>query len=526
MVVKNTKERIMEVAKSLFMKKGVAATSVRDIAKKAGINIAALNYHFRSKESLFEMIFEHILTETVPALQDILNSNYPLEEKIKRYIDAYFNMLIKNPQLPYFVLSVLNSDPKKINRLKAFQSLDYTEAFARQLAEEAERGNIRPVDANHFFINLQALINFPFAIQESMKERRIMNEKELVQFFTDRKQIVTETLLASLRPDATEAGKPRSTGLFINSIGHYFPDEKVNNEYYSKINGLTEEDIFKKSGIKERRKAASNENTNTMAVEAVQRMMKSMTFPITDIDLIVAATYTPWDTVATPAHEIQRKFNIQNAKAFFVSSACSSYVTAMEIVESYFAAGKAHKALVVVSEHNTAFNDDNNLMTGFLWGDGAAAMVVTKERHSDDDVEVVDIIARGLAHISKGPAAVYCRINSEKIQMPDGKDVFVNASVYMAGQTEEILERNNYKIEDLAYLIPHQANMRIINKVGKDLGLKSNKVITNIEYLGNTGCAGCAIGLSEHWNRYRKDELIVIAVFGGGYSAGCMLLKR
>ncbi len=526
MVVKNTKERIMEVAKGLFMKKGVAGTSVRDIAKKAGINTAALNYHFRSKESLFEMIFDHILNETVPALQDILNGNYPLEEKIKRYIDAYFNMLIKNPQLPYFVINVLNSDPKKINRLKAFQSLDYTEIFAHQLKEEAALGHIRPIDPNHFFINLQALMNFPFAIQESMKERRIMNEKELVNFFTERKKIVTDTLLASLKPESAEAGKPRSTGMFIHSIGHYFPEEKVNNEYYSKINGLTEEDMFKKSGIKERRKASPTENTNTMAVEAVQRMMKSMSFPITDIDLIVAATYTPWDTVATPAHEIQRKFNIQNSKAFFVSSACSSYVTAVEIVESYFAAGKAHKALVVVSEHNTAFNDDNNLMTGFLWGDGAAAMVITKERQSEEDVEVVDIIARALAHVSKGPSAVYCRINSEKIQMPDGKDVFVNASLYMAGQTAEILERNNYKVEDLSYLIPHQANMRIINKVGKDLGIKGNKVLTNIEYLGNTGCAGCAIGLSEHWNRYRKDELIVIAVFGGGYSSGCMLLKR
>jgi 3-oxoacyl-[acyl-carrier-protein] synthase-3 len=525
-LVKNTKERIMEVAKNLFMKKGVAGTSVRDIAKKAGINIAALNYHFRSKESLFEMIFDRTLNDTVPALQDILNSNYPLEEKIKRYIDAYFNMVIKNPQLPFFVLSVLNNDPKKINRLKAFQSLDYTDIFARQLKEEAENGNIRRVDPNHFFINLQALLNFPFAIQEAVKERRIMDEKELVNFFTQRKKIVTESVLASLKPDQGPVPIPKRPGMFIHSIGHYFPDEKVNNEYYSKINGLTEEDMYKKSGIRERRKAASHENTNTMAIEAVQRMMKSMSFPITEIDLIVAATYTPWDTVATPAHDVQRKFNIENAKAFFVSSACSSYVTAVEIVESYFAAGKAHKALVVVSEHNTAFNDDNNLMTGFLWGDGAAAMVITKERQSEEDVEIIDLFTRALAHVSKGPSAVYCRINSEKIQMPDGKDVFVNASQFMTAQTSEILERNNYNLEDLSYLIPHQANMRIINKVGKDLGLKSNKVITNIEYLGNTGCAGCAIGLSEHWNRYRKDELIAVAVFGGGYSSGCMLMRK
>jgi 3-oxoacyl-[acyl-carrier-protein] synthase III len=526
MVVKNTKERIIEVAKNLFMKKGVDKTSVRDIAKSAGINIAALNYHFRSKESLFEMIFEHILNTSVPAFQDILNSNLPLEEKIKRYIDAYFNVLIKNPRLPYFVISVLNSDPKKINRIKVFQSLDSTEIFARQLKEEAARGNIRPVDPNHFFINMQSLINFPFAIQESMKERNIMDEKDIMLFINERKKVIIDTLIASLRPEVNDDASQKRPKMYIHSIGHYFPEEKVNNAYFSKLNNLTEDDMFKKSGIRERRKAATDENTNTMAIEAVNRMMKSMSFPITEVDLIVAATYTPFDTVATPAHEIQRKFKIENAKAFFVSSACSSFVTAMEIVDGYFESGKANKALVVVSEHNTAFNDENNLMTGFLWGDGAAALIVTRERQSDEDVEVIDISAQGLAHVSKGPAAVYCRINSEKIQMPDGKDVFVNASLYMANNTKEILERNNYKIENLSYLIPHQANMRIINKVGKDLSLKSGKVITNIEYLGNTGCAGCAIGLSEHWNRYRKDELIVIAVFGGGYSSGCMLLKK
>lgn len=516
----------MEVAKNLFMKKGVAQTSVRDIAEEAGINIAALNYHFRSKESLFEMIFEHLLSTTVPALQSILNSDVTLEEKIKRYIDAYFNMVVKNPHLPFFVLNVLNNDPKKINRLKAFQSLDYTEAFARQLREEADKGHIRRVDPNHFFINLQSLINFPFAIQEAMKEKNIMNEKDLVQFFIERKKVVTDTLISSLCPETGEHLKSKKTGLFIHSIGHYFPEEKVDNAYYSSINGLTEEEIFKKTGIKERRKAAPHENSNTMAVEAVQRMMKSMSFPITDIDLIVAGSYTPWDTIATPAHEIQRKFGIENSKAFMVSTACSSFVTAVEIVESYFAAGKAHKAIVVVSEHNTAFNDDQNMMTGFLWGDGAAALVLTSERQSEEDVEVIDIFTRGLAHISKGPGAVYCRTITEKIQMPEGRDVFIHASSFITQQTREILERNNLTPENLSYLIPHQANMRIIIKVGKDLPLKSNKVITNMEYLGNTGCAGAAIGLSEHWNRYRKDELIAVAVFGGGYSSGVMLLKK
>lgn len=524
--MQSTKEKIIEVAKNLFMKKGVDKTSVRDIAKSAGINIAALNYHFRSKESLFDMIFEHVLTTSVPSLPKILNSDLTIEEKIIKYVNAYIDVLVKNPQLPYFVISVLNRNPDRINKLKVFQLLYSTEVFAKQLKDEASLGNICPIDPDHFFLNMQALINFPFAIKDIMREKNMMNDKDFTEFVVERRKVISETLISSIRPDKDRVPFKKNSPMFIHSIAHYYPEERITNEYYSRINGMTEEDIFKKSGIKERRKAGPDENTNTMAIEAVERMKGQMKFPLEDIDLIVAATYTPFDTVATPAHAIQRHFGIHESRAFFVSSACSSFVTAVEIVEGFFSSGKAKKALVVVSEHNTAFNDDNNPLSGFLWGDGAAAMVITRERQSEEDLEVVDLFAHGLAHVSKGPAAVYCRVNAEKIQMPDGKDVFVNASNFMTNETKEILERNHYSLENLSYFIPHQANLRIINKVGKDLAMRNGKLITNIEYLGNTGSAGCAIGLSENWMKYKKDDLIAIAVFGGGYSSGCLLLKK
>jgi 3-oxoacyl-[acyl-carrier-protein] synthase III len=524
--IQNTRDKIIEVAKGLFMKKGVDKTSVRDIARSAGINIAALNYHFRSKEKLFDQIFEHVLANTVPSLPNILNSYLPLEEKITQYVDAYIDVLVKNPQLTYFVISVLNRDPKKIQKLNVFKSLYSTALFTRQLNEEAERGNIKPVDADHFFVNMLSLINFPFMIQDILKEKDILEETDFKGFIRERKAVVTETLLRSIRREKSPVAKPRRVPMYIHAIGHYIPEERVDNAYYGPLVDMPVEEIFKKSGIRERRKAAAHENTNTMAVEAVECMLSSLKIPITDIDLIVAATYTPWDTVATPAHAIQRKYRIKNSRAFMVSSACSSFVTAVELVEGYFNSGKARNALVVVSEHNTAFNDDSNKLSGFLWGDGAAAMVITKDRLTENDMEILDIDAEGLAHISKGPDAVYCRINSEKIQMPDGKDVFVNASKYMARHTIDILERNNYTLENLNYLIPHQANMRIINKVGNDLKMTNGRLINNIEYLGNTGCAGCAIGLSENWNIIRKGEIAVVTVFGGGYSSGSMLLRK
>jgi len=314
--------------------------------------------------------------------------------------------------------------------------------------------------------------------------------------------------------------------MYINSIAHYIPEGVLTNEYFSKKLGLTEDDIFKKSGIRERHVTKSDENTNTMSVRVCDLLKEKMPFDICEIDLIVGATYSPHDTVATLAHQIQHHFQIENVQVLSVSTACSSFVNAMEVVEGYFAMNKASKAIVLVSEHNTVYNDENNAYSGFLWRDGAAAMTVTKDRISESDVEVVEIETRGYAHYAKAMHAVNLRPLSDRIQMGDGKDVFINASKLMSQNTTDILDRNGFDISQLTYLIPHQANLRIIKKVGELLGLYNGSVITNIESLGNTGSASSAIALSQTWHRFKKNDLAVVTVFGGGYSSGCMLLKK
>ncbi len=314
--------------------------------------------------------------------------------------------------------------------------------------------------------------------------------------------------------------------MYINSIAHYIPKGVLNNEYFATKLGLTEDDIFKKSGIKERHVTTNGENTNTMSICAADILKSRIPFDISGIDLIVGATYSPHDTVATLAHQLQHHFQIENAQVVSVSTACSSFVNAMEIVEGYFAMNKASKALVIVSEHNTIYNDETNAYSGFLWGDGAAAMTVTKERMTPNDVEILEIETRGYAHFAKAMHAVNLRPLEDRIQMGDGKDVFINASKLMSQNTSEILDRNGYTIEDLTFLIPHQANIRIIKKVGEILGLYNGHVVTNIETLGNTGSASSAIALSQTWDKLQKNNLAVVTVFGGGYSSGCMLLKK
>ncbi|MEZ4852570.1 MAG: ketoacyl-ACP synthase III [Bacteroidia bacterium] len=313
--------------------------------------------------------------------------------------------------------------------------------------------------------------------------------------------------------------------MFIHALAHYLPETVVPNSYFKDVNGLDDEWIETRTGIKERRKAGPDENTNTMALEAVSRALEKIQFPQDEIDLIVGATYSPYDTVATVAHAVQGLVGINHIPVVSISAACSSFLNAVEIVEGYFASGKASKALVLVSEHNTAYSNESDKVAGHLWGDGAAAVFITKEKISDSDLKIIEIHTGGAANVGKGLEGVVLRPWDGGIIMPHGRDVFIHACQYMAKTSKDILEKNNYSLDDLTYFIPHQANHRISKNVAEQLDLPMEKVVSNIQYLGNTGCAGCAIGLSEKSEDYEPGDVIVVSVFGGGYSYGAMLVR-
>jgi 3-oxoacyl-[acyl-carrier-protein] synthase III len=314
--------------------------------------------------------------------------------------------------------------------------------------------------------------------------------------------------------------------MYINAAYHYLPGKIIPNSYYTDLIDLTDEWIYKRSGIRTRTKADIDENTNTMSIDAVKSGIDKLPYDLKKVDLIVGATYTPYDTVATNAHAVQSYFAISRAKALSISSACSSFLNAVEVVEGYFAINKSQKALVVASEHNTAYSDDMDKQSGYLWGDGAGALLISKERISEEDIEILDLNTTGLADVGRGLEGVYLRPNNGGLQMPYGKDIFVHACKHMVAEVENILKKNNFTMKDIEHFIPHQANSRIINKVAETLGLTNGKLVMNIEDSGNTGSASTAIALSQNWNKFKKGELIVITVFGGGYSSGAMLLKK
>jgi len=314
--------------------------------------------------------------------------------------------------------------------------------------------------------------------------------------------------------------------MIINLISHYIPEVIVPNIYFTANYGISNEDIISKSGIHQRRRIQPGENTNSMAIEAVKKALPKLLFPINEIDLIIGATYTPYDTVATLAHAVQKQFNIYNAKCFTIDSACSSFVNAVETVECYFANSKASKALIVISENNSTYNDETDNKSNFLWGDGAAAVFISDERYSDEDMEVLDVNTTGLGHIGKSIDAVCLKPNNGGLRMPFGRDVFQFACIYMIQETKKILSRNNLPINRLNYFIPHQANSRISDYVAKKLNIESYRVLSNIEEHGNTGSASTPIVLSQNWKKFKPNDTIVISVFGGGYSSGAVLLKK
>lgn len=313
--------------------------------------------------------------------------------------------------------------------------------------------------------------------------------------------------------------------LYINAIGHYLPQEIIPNDYFLKMNGLDDEWISKRTGIKTRVRTSEHENGNTMAISAVHSMQETYQSDLSQVDLIVGATYSPYDTVMSLAHAVQREFNIEGARAVAVTSACSSFVNALEIAEMYIASGKSKKALVVVSEHNSAYSNDICSKSGHLWGDGAACIIVSADKVATTDPEIKDIYTEGLGHIGQADVSVYLRPATGKLEMPIGRDVFIHACTYMAKAIELITERNSVSIEEIDYVIPHQANIRIMNNVANTLKIPEEKVIVNVTELGNTGSASTLIGLSQNYSKMKAGDNVVFTVFGGGYSTGAILMQ-
>ncbi|MDP2883836.1 MAG: beta-ketoacyl-ACP synthase III [Ignavibacteria bacterium] len=320
----------------------------------------------------------------------------------------------------------------------------------------------------------------------------------------------------------------------ITAVGHYAPPKVLTNAELEKMVDTNDEWIRTRTGVSERR-ILEQGATSDLAVGAIQNMLAHRKIEVTEIEIIIIATVTPDMFFPSTACVVQDKIGASNAWGFDLSGACSGFLYALVAGAQFIESGAASKVLVVGADKMSSIIDYTDRNTCILFGDGGGAVLL--EPSEDPDYGLLD---HRMYCDGSGGAFLYMKgggslnpsthesIDKRMHYMyQDGKAVFKVAVKGMADVSAEIMQRNNLKGEDVAWLVPHQANLRIIDATADRMGLDRSKVMINIDRYGNTTAATIPLCLSEWWleGKLRKGQNIVLASFGAGYTWGAALIK-
>jgi len=319
----------------------------------------------------------------------------------------------------------------------------------------------------------------------------------------------------------------------ISSVGHYLPEGRLTNKDLEKLVETNDDWIKSRTGISERRILRDpDRGTSYMGAKAAQEALDSAGVSAEEIDLVICATVTPDYLFPATAALIQETIGAKNAFAFDLSAACSGFVYALTTGASYIESGTAKKVLVVGADKMSTIVDYTDRTTCILFGDGAGAVVLEV---SDDETGIIDS-----KHQSEGdvncalymPAGGSVKPATEQTVKDrlhylkqDGKAVFKKATMGMADISLEIMQDNELESDDIAWLVPHQANLRIIDATANRMGISSDKVMINIDRYGNTTAATIPLCLYDWKDQLNKGDNIVLAAFGGGFTWGAVYLK-
>ncbi|EIW6613723.1 ketoacyl-ACP synthase III [Clostridium perfringens] len=315
-------------------------------------------------------------------------------------------------------------------------------------------------------------------------------------------------------------------------FGLYTPKNLVENERLQEFLETSDEWIRTRTGI-ERRYISLDENTSDLAVEASKKALNQAGLSAEDIDLIIVATVTPDNFTPSTACIVQDKLGAKNAWAFDINAACTGFIYALKLGRSLIRSGEAKNALIIGAETLSKALNWEDRGSCVLFGDGAGATVLTSTEE-DCGIKCVNVKSDG----SKGDSLVIQglplnspfkdgkEISENYINM-NGREIFKFATKVMEESIVEILEKENIKIEDIDAIIPHQANLRIIDYVVKRLGIPREKFITNLQNYGNTSGASIPIALCEAIDdgKVKKGDNIIMVGFGGGLTWGSALIK-
>ncbi|MCE4566678.1 ketoacyl-ACP synthase III [Maribellus sp. CM-23] len=319
----------------------------------------------------------------------------------------------------------------------------------------------------------------------------------------------------------------------ITGVGAYLPEYRLTNDELSKMVDTTDEWIMQRIGIKERRiLKEEGKGTSDLGTRAVQDLLKKTGTSPDEVDMLICATITPDMVLPATANIIAHKADIHNAWSFDLNAACSGFIFALSTATQFIESGRYKKVVIVAAEKMSSIINYEDRTTCPLFGDGAAAVLIeptTEDLGVIDYINRVDGLGRYHLHIKAGgslkPASVETVQNKEHYLYQEGQAVFKAAVSSMADVAAEIMEKNNLSAQDIAWLVPHQANMRIIEATARRMKIAKDKVMINIQHYGNTTAATIPLCLFDYEKQLKKGDNVVLAAFGAGFTWGSCYLK-
>ena len=319
----------------------------------------------------------------------------------------------------------------------------------------------------------------------------------------------------------------------ITAVGGYVPDYVLTNAELETMMDTTDEWIQTRTGIKERRiLKGEGLGSSDMAVEAVKVLLAKRGIAPTDIELVICATTTPDMQFPATANVIADKAGMTNAWGYDVNAACSGFIYALTVGSQFIETGRHKKVLVIGVDKMSSIMNYEDRKTSIIFGDGCGAVLLEPD---NDGYGIIDSVLRSdgsgrvYLHQKAGgsvkPATMETVMNKEHYVYQEGQAVFKFAVKNMADVAAEVMERNNLTAETVAWLVPHQANKRIITATADRMELPAEKVMVNIERYGNTTNGTLPLCLWEWESRLRKGDNIILAAFGGGFTWGATYIK-
>lgn len=320
----------------------------------------------------------------------------------------------------------------------------------------------------------------------------------------------------------------------ITAVGSYVPNFVMTNKMLEEMVETNDEWITTRTGIKERRilKKEEGEGSSYLAIEAVKNLLQKKDVDPLEIDLILVATATPDSMVASTAAFVASEIGATNAFAYDLLAACSSFLFGMSTAASYIESGRYKKVLLIGADKMSSIINYKDRTTCIIFGDGAGAVLFepnTEGLGLQDEYLRADGSGRKFLGMEAGgsllPATHETVDAGQHFIFQDGKSVFKFAVSNMADVAEKIMLRNNLTDGDVSWLVPHQANKRIIDATANRMGLDSSRVMMNIQKYGNTTSATLPLLLADYESQLKKGDNLVFAAFGGGFTWGSIYLK-